>query len=135
MSPIDNCKEIPVREVHDIRGNIGFCESMNDIPFEIKRIYYLNKLPKGAVRGSHAHKTLEQFFIMLNGSCNLHLKDGTIEKSYFLDDSSKGIYLPSMIWRELSGFSNDAICLVLASDLYYEDDYIRTYEEFLNLIK
>lgn len=111
--------------VQDHRGNLTFIESNKHIPFEIKRVYYLYDVPGGAVRGGHAHRHLEQFIIAANGSFDVVLYDGKEYHRYHLNRSYLGIYVPPMTWRELDNFSSGSICLVLASEVYLEEDYIR----------
>jgi dTDP-4-dehydrorhamnose 3,5-epimerase-like enzyme len=116
--------------VHDHRGNLTFIESNKHVPFEIKRVYYLYDVPGGAVRGGHAHRHLEQFIIAANGSFDVVLYDGKEHYRYHLNRSYLGIYVPPMTWRELDNFSSGSICLVLASEVYLEEDYIRDLNVF-----
>jgi len=121
---------IKVPTFSDPRGNLSFLESNNHIPFDVKRIYYLHNMPFGSERGSHAHKTLEQIVIAINGEFTLQLNNGKEIISYTLDNPTNALYIPKMHWRDLYGFSPNAICLVLASDFYSEDDYIRNFDAF-----
>lgn len=130
--PLSECRKIDLPKVEDERGNLTFIEQSNHIPFDIKRVYYLYDVPGGERRGGHAHKELEQFIIAANGSFDLILDDGYQEETFHLNRSYYGIYLPKMMWRELENFSSGSVCLVLASDYYDEDDYIRDYDEFVN---
>lgn len=107
-------------------------ESGKEIPFDIKRIYYLYDVPGGAERGEHAHKDLHQLIIAMSGSFDVVLDDGTAKKRFHLSRSYYGLYVCPMIWRVLENFSYGAVCLVLASNLYDEDDYYRDYEEYLS---
>ena len=126
---------IEVPKIEDKRGNLSFIESKNQIPFEIKRIFYLYQVRKGEVRGSHAHKELHQYLIPISGSFNVELSNGFDKDIIFLNKPNKGLYLPPLIWATEFNFSKDAVCLVLASDIYREDDYYRSYKNFINAIK
>lgn len=128
---IEACKIIELPKVTDPRGNLSFIEGNRQIPFSIKRTYYLYDVPGGSVRGGHAHKHLQQLIIAMSGSFDIVLDDGKNKNTISLNRSYYGLYLPSMIWRELDNFSSGAVCLVLASDFYDESDYYRDYNEFL----
>lgn len=117
-------------------GNLTIAEGMKNIPFEIKRVYFINNLfNKKSVRGKHAHKELEQVIFCINGQFTIDLDDGTTKQSIVLDDSHYGIRLGARLWHEMRDFSNDCVILVLASEYYNEDDYIRSYDEFLKYIQ
>ncbi len=124
------CQIIDLPKVSDPRGNLTFIEQQRHVPFDIQRVYYLYDVPGGAERGGHAHRELEQFIIAMSGSFDVVLDDGSVKKRVHLNRSYYGLYLPRMIWRELDNFSSGAVCLVLASTLYDEDDYYRDYNEF-----
>ncbi len=111
-------------------GNIAVIEN-NSIPFEIKRVYYLYDIPSSAIRGGHAHKNLQQILIAISGSFDVVLKDGNSVKKIILNKPDKGLLINNNIWRELENFSSGAVCLVLASDVYKKEDYIRDFDEFL----
>lgn len=130
---IKHCKIIQLPKISDPRGNLSFIESNQHIPFDIRRVYYLYDVPGGSDRGSHAHKNLQQFIVAISGSFDVVLDDGKEKKRFHLNRSYYGLYVSSMIWRELDNFSSGAVCLVLASDYFAESDYIRNYEEFFNL--
>ena len=132
---LSKCKIIDLPKVTDARGNLTFVEENKHIPFQIKRVYYLYDVPAGEARGGHAHKRLQQLIISANGSFDVVLDDGSKRKRFHLNRSYYGLYLPSMIWRELDNFSSGSVCLVLASELFEEDDYIRDYETFRKLVK
>ena len=123
-------KMIDFPKISDPRGNLTFIEGERHIPFAIKRVYYLYDVPGGAERGGHAHKTLQQIIISMSGSFDIFLDDGFEKQNIHLNRSYHGLYIPKMIWRELRNFSTGAVCLVLASDFYHEDDYYRSYAEF-----
>jgi WxcM-like, C-terminal len=120
--------ELP--RVQDARGNLTFIESDRHIPFQIKRVYYLYDVPGGEARGGHAHKQLQQFIIAANGSFDAILDDGLSKERYRLNRSYYGLYIPSMVWRELDNFSSGSVCLVLASEYFNEQDYIRDHDAF-----
>ena len=123
-----NWIDIPI--ISDPRGNLAVLENSN-LPFDIKRVYYLFDVPFGSERGGHAHKNLLQLVVPLSGSFELVLKDETEEKSILLNNPTKGVLIPTMTWREIQNFSAGAVCLVLASEEFDEEDYIRDWEDFL----
>lgn len=112
------------------RGNLSIIEK-EVIPFKMKRVYYLYDVPSDAYRGGHAHKKQYEFLIALSGSFEVHLKDGKSDIKITLNKPNKGLLIPTGIWRELDNFSSGAVCLVLASDVFDEEDYIRDYQEFI----
>ena len=114
-------------------GKLSFIESSKDIPFEIKRVYYLYDVK--CRRGFHAHKSLQQYLICVNGSCKILLDDGKERKEITLDNPNVGLYIGPSNWREMYDFSNGAVLLVLASEYYDESDYIRDYGEFIKYLK
>lgn len=114
----------------DDRGMLVALEEFKDIPFEIKRVYYLYDTKKGVRRGSHAHRSLEQILICIHGSCRVLLDNGMEQKTVSLEKPYEGLYIANDIWREMYDFSSDAVLLVLASDFYREEDYIRDYDTF-----
>lgn len=119
----------------DDRGMLVALEEYNDIPFEIKRVYYMYDTKTGVRRGFHAHKNLEQILICIHGSCKILLDNGKGEKKIIsLEKPYEGLYISNEIWREMYDFSEDAVLLVLASELYREEDYIRDYNEFLDIV-
>ena len=130
MTTIDNVQLIEVPKAHDIRGNLSVIEG-NTIPFEIQRVYYLYDIPTASVRGGHAHKNLQQLLVALSGSFDVVLKDGKSEKIITLNKPNFGLLIPKGIWRELQNFSSGSVCLVLASAVFDEADYIRDFEDFI----
>jgi dTDP-4-dehydrorhamnose 3,5-epimerase-like enzyme len=126
-------KLIELQKRFDDRGSLSFLEGGKDIPFEIKRIYYLYHLNQ-AHRGFHAHKKLNQVAICVSGSCTFVLDDGRERQEVRLTKPNEGLFIDKMIWREMKDFSSDAVLLVLASEHYDESDYIRNYDEFLRLV-
>lgn len=128
---IYDCSLLYLPKIENRAGNITPIENNLDIPFDIKRIYYLYDIPGGEARGGHAHKSLQQLIIAASGSFDVLLDDGKNKRLINLNRPFLGLYLVPGLWRELINFSSGAICLVLASRLYEEDDYIRKYHEFL----
>ncbi len=125
-----NIEIIDIPKIENTLGNIAVIE--NDvIPFDIKRVYYLYDIPSSSKRGGHSHKNLQQILIAISGSFDVVLKDGKSEKKVSLNKPNKGLLVETDIWRELENFSSGAVCLVLASDVFEEADYIRDFDEFL----
>jgi dTDP-4-dehydrorhamnose 3,5-epimerase-like enzyme len=127
-----NAKIINIPKIEDPRGNLSVIEH-DVVPFDIKRVYYLYDVPAGAERGGHAHKKLQQFLVALAGSFDVVLNDGKNEKTIILNKPFEGLLITNGIWRELKNFSSGAVCLVVASDVFEEEDYIREFEEFLSI--
>ncbi|MCD8518315.1 MAG: FdtA/QdtA family cupin domain-containing protein [Flavobacterium sp.] len=121
---------INIPKIEDPRGNLSVIEK-EVVPFEIKRVYYLYDVPAGAERGGHSHKEQQEFLIALSGSFDVILNDGKVEKSVTLNKPFEGLLITNGIWRELKNFSSGAVCLVVASDVFSEADYIRDFNEFL----
>lgn len=130
---IKDCKIIELPRIMDPRGNLTFIEADRHAPFAMKRIYYLYDVPGGADRGGHAHKALHQMMIAMSGSFDVILDDGEEKKSFHLNRSYYGLYIPPMMWRDLNNFSSGSVCMVLASAYYEAEDYVRDYQEFLEL--
>lgn len=119
----------------DSRGLLVALESNRNIPFKIKRVYYLTKLSPKHPRGFHAHKNLKQVAVCVKGSCKFTLDDGAKREEVILNNPETGLYLNEMIWREMSEFSDECTIMVLASEHYDEADYIRNYDDFLKVVK
>ena len=134
-STVNDCKIIQLSKIHNRAGNITIIENNLDIPFEVKRIYYLYDIPSNETRGGHAHKELYQLVIGASGSFNINLNDGMNDKTIFLNRPDFGLLIVPGIWRDLTDFSSGSVCLVFASEVYSENDYIRDYKEFLTLKK
>ena len=127
---VNDCKIIDIRRYSDTRGYLSVVENGIDIPFDIKRIYYLYMVPEVA-RGAHAHKALQQLLIATSGSVEVIMDDGREKKSFMLDRPWKGLLIPVGLWRDLENFSGGAVLMCLASEKYKAEDYIRDYNEFL----
>ena len=117
----------------DTRGNLSFVEQENHIPFVIRRTYWLYDVPGGECRGGHAYKENQEFIVALSGSFNVVLDDGKEKKTFTLNRSYYGLYVPKGLWREMENFSTNSLALILSSTDYDATDYIRDYDEFLNL--
>jgi dTDP-4-dehydrorhamnose 3,5-epimerase-like enzyme len=128
---LEHCHLIDLPRVPDARGNLTFIEGGRHVPFQIARAYYLYDVPGGAVRGGHAHRRLEQLIVAVTGSFDVLLDDGRNQRTHALRVSNQGLFVSTMVWRELSNFTSGAICLSLASRPYEEDDYIRDHALFL----
>lgn len=128
-----DCSIIDVSKIHNEAGNITVVENGNNIPFDVKRIYYLYDVPSGEQRGGHAHYELEQYLIAASGSFDVILDDGVNRKRIFLNRPNLALHIVPGLWRSLDNFSSGSICMVLVSQRYSEDDYIRNYQEFKNL--
>lgn len=129
-----NTRILNLPKIEDRRGNLSVIEK-NTIPFEIKRVYYLYDVPTGAERGGHAHKEQEEFIVSVSGSFDVVLNNGEEERVFSLNNPNQGLYVAQKTWRELRNFSSGAVCLVVSSGEFIEDDYIRDFEKFLNYLK
>lgn len=128
-------KLIDLKPLGDERGQLSVLEAQKNIPFPIKRVYYLNNMRPDVPRGFHAHKKLEQVAVCVAGKCHMLLDDGNNKEKVLMDSPNKAIRIEPMVWHEMHDFSEDCVLLVLASDHYDEGDYIRNYEAFLNVAK
>lgn len=127
---LSECRLIDLPKINDPRGNLTVVEADRDIPFSIRRVYYLYDVPNGSGRGGHAHKELEQLFIAMSGEFSITLRDGVEEKTFVLANPHQGLYVSPMIWRDLHDFSPGGVCVVLASLHYDETDYFREWADF-----
>lgn len=128
-------KIVEFEEHGDERGTLIALEQMKNVPFEIKRVYYMFDTVHGVRRGFHAHKCLKQILVCVKGSCKILLDDGAQKAEVLLDRPNKGLIIDSHIWREMFDFSEDAVLMVLASQPYDESDYIRNYDDFISYVK
>lgn len=140
MSLLADCMTLQLPRVQDARGDLTFIESTfgnrkGHLPFEIRRVYYLYNVPGGSMRGGHAHLSLHQYAIAMHGSFDMVMDDGQHRKRFHLDSAHQALYIPPMVWHELENFSAGAVCLVLASDIYDEADYLRHYGDFLHALR
>lgn len=133
LPSVFNCSVIELPKINNRAGNITPVQSNKDVPFNIKRVYYLYDVPSGETRGGHAHKGLQQLIVAASGSFDVVLDDGKNKRTITLNRPNYGLYVTPYIWRELVNFSSGSVLLVLASMQYDEDDYIRDYEAFLKL--
>lgn len=124
---------IHLPKILDKRGNLSFIENNNQIPFEIQRVYWIYDVPGGEMRGSHAYKTLNEFIVALSGSFDVVLNNGKEEMKFSLNRSYYGLYIPQMYWRRLENFSTNSLAMILSDEYYNENDYIRDFDEFLQL--
>lgn len=131
-----DCTMVELDRHHsDRKGNLTVVENGQTLPFDVKRVYYLYDVPGGESRGAHAHKELSQLIIAASGSFTVTLDDGKCKRSFFLNCPYQGLYVKPGMWRDLEDFSSGAVCMVLASEVYKMEDYIRDYDEFLNFRK
>lgn len=131
-SKVYDCSMIELSRHHsDRKGNLSVVENHLTVPFDVKRTYYLYDVPGGESRGGHAHRDLSQLIIAASGSFTVTLDDGEVRRTFLLNRPYQGLYIVPGIWRTLDDFSSGAVCLVLASDVYTEADYIRNYDEFI----
>lgn len=134
MGKLSEVRIIKTPVLNDRRGNLSFLESRQQVPFDIKRIYYLYDVPSTLTRGGHAHYNLQQVIMAISGSFDIILDDGFNSQRIHLNSPNTCLVLPTMIWRELDNFSLGAVCLVLASEYYSAADYIRNYSDFIGLV-
>lgn len=130
---MEETKIISFPKILDLRGNLSFAENGSQVPFEIKRAYWLYDVPGGEVRGGHAYKENQELIIALSGSFDVTVDDGTEQKTFSLNRSYYGLYIPKGAWRQMSNFSTNSVALELASTEYDPDDYIRDYSMFLKM--
>ena len=131
---IQKCEIISLPKFLDSRGNLSFIEQFTHIPFGIKRTYWIYDVPGGEVRGGHAYKENEEFIVALSGSFDVILDDGKERKTYSLNRSYYGLYVPKGLWREMNNFSTNSLALILASTVYNAEDYIYDYQEFVSKV-
>jgi hypothetical protein len=134
MRGLDLVKVIHLPKYPDPRGNLSFIEEEDHIPFKIKRLYWIYDVPGGELRGGHAFHSLNEFIVALSGSFDVVLDDGSEQRTFSLNRSYYGLYVPKLIWRSLENFSTNALCMILASDVFNPEEYIRDYEQFRTLV-
>lgn len=127
---VERCRVIELPKIPDVRGNLTFAEGHAHVPFRIKRAYWIYDVPGGEIRGGHAYLKLEEFFVALSGSFDVVVDNGNESSRFHLNRSYRGLYVPRLLWRHLENFSTNAVCLILASEHYDENDYIRDYDDF-----
>jgi len=132
-SCIDDCKIVELGKNHHANGNLTVVENNTQVPFDIKRVYYLYDVPGGEERGGHSHKQLRQFLVAISGSFDVIIDDGVNQRCITLNRPYKGLLIVPGIWRVINNFSSGAVCLVLASEHFDENDYVRDYDEFKQL--
>jgi hypothetical protein len=135
MHSVFDCSIVDLPVVHHENGKISVLENNQNIPFDIKRVYYLYDVPYGSERGGHAHYELEQYVVAACGSFTFVLDDGTKIREVFLNSPQKALHIKPGIWREIKDFSSGSICLVLASHQYSEKDYMRNYKDYLKFVQ
>lgn len=128
---VTNCKMVSFKTFGGNLGNLNAIEGGRDLPFEIRRIYYITKVPEGVTRGFHSHRKLEQVLLCINGSVSIRVATPFEEETVKLNDPSKGLYIGHMVWREMFDFAPGAVLLVLASEHYTESDYIRDHNQYI----
>ncbi len=132
MNRIDNCKIIELPKVHDPRGNLSFIEEEKHFPMRIERVYWIYDVPGGEIRGGHAFMHQHEMIVAISGSMDVVVNDGINKKTYSLNRSYYGLYIPSGIWRQMENFSTNSFALVLSSTEYDETDYIRDFDAYIN---
>ena len=130
---LNDVKVIELPKILDARGNLSFFENKTHIPFEIERTYWIYDVPGGEARGGHAYYNLQEFIVSLSGSFDVVLNDGKNEKRFALNRSYLGLYVPKMIWRHMENFSTNSLALIVADGGYDAEDYIRDYQQYLQL--
>lgn len=126
---------LQLKKITDPRGNLTVAEQQSEVPFDVKRVYWIYDVPGGESRGGHAHRHCREMIVALSGSFDVTLDDGSERHTYHLNHPWQGLLVETGIWRTLDDFSSGAVCLVLASDAFDEDDYIRVYDDYLKWLK
>jgi hypothetical protein len=135
MPAMEQCRLIDLPKHHDPRGNLSVVEGDIQVPFDIKRVYYLYDVPGGAHRAGHGHVELQQLIIAMSGSFDVIVDDGYTRKKFHLNRSYYGLYIPKMMWREVENFSSGGVCLVMASTNFDKSDYYYDYDEFAAMVR
>lgn len=131
MRRVESCKIISLPKVEDLRGNLTFIQERDHIPFEIERIYWIYDVPGGQIRGGHAFREQQELIIALTGSFDVIVDDGENKKSFSMNRSYYGLYVPNELWRHMENFSTNSVAMVISSTSFSEGDYIRDYQDFL----
>ncbi|MEF9924094.1 MAG: FdtA/QdtA family cupin domain-containing protein [Muribaculaceae bacterium] len=134
MKTIEQAKIIELPKICDPRGNLSFIESNRHIPFEVARTYWIYDVPGGQVRDGHAFRAQEEFIVALSGSFDVVLNDGKEEKTFHMSRSYYGLYVPTMMWREIDNFSTNSVALILSSTKYDPTDYIEDFDTFTKVV-
>ena len=130
-----NAEIINLPKIEDSRGNLSIIEEESHIPFVIKRVYWIYDVPGGEIRGGHAFREQQELIVALSGSFDVIVDDGMVKQTFFLNRSYFGLYLPAGLWRQMENFSTNALAMVLSSTTFNESDYVRNYQEYLNIKK
>jgi glyoxylate utilization-related uncharacterized protein len=134
-SKLTGCRIIQLPKVEDLRGNLSFIEQKRHVPFAIRRVYWVYDVPGGGTRDAHAYRTLEEFIIAVSGSFDVAIDDGKERSKVQLNRSYAGLYVPPMVWRGLENFSSNSVALVLASQPFLDEEYLREYDDFTRQVK
>ncbi len=133
MNSLDQCRIVELPKIIDLRGNLSFLEANSHIPFDIKRTYWIYDVPGGEERGGHSYVNNQEFIIALSGSFDVIIDDGKAKKTFSLNRSYYGLFVPNGLWRYMENFSTNSLAFVVASEDYNEDDYVRVYDDFLKI--
>jgi glyoxylate utilization-related uncharacterized protein len=134
-SKLAGCRIIQLPKVEDVRGNLCFIEEKRHVPFAIRRVYWVYDVPGGGIRDAHAYRTLEEFIVAVSGNFDVAVDDGREQSIVQLNRSYTGLYVPPRVWRSLENFSSNSVALILASQPYLEEEYLRGYEDFMREVK
>lgn len=134
MGVLDKIQEFEFQKIYDHRGSLSFIEEGCDVPFSIKRVFYIYDIPGGALRGGHAHKENREVIMAVSGSFDLHLSDGTHEKVFHMNRAQKGVLIPTGVWVSMHNFTTGTIVVVLCSHPYDEADYVRDFDEYKKML-
>jgi dTDP-4-dehydrorhamnose 3,5-epimerase-like enzyme len=135
LKMINDCKIIELPKITDQRGNLTFIEGNRHVPFDIKRIFYIYDIPSGVDRGAHAHIDLHQYIVCLSGGLSIYIDDGNEKKTIILSRPWMGLYIPPMTWASEGDFNPGTVYMVLTSDVYRSESYIRDYDQFLKKVR
>lgn len=133
MRTVEDCRIVMLPRIQDPRGNLTFVEGGEHIPFEIRRMYWIYDVPGGHSRGGHAYRELHELIVAVSGSFDVTVHDGKSERTFSLNRSYFGVYVPNLLWRSLGNFSTNSLSVIMASDAYREGDYIRDFDDFIRI--